>query len=108
MFDNESPVDDVELEPSGRMIITVKPSHIEFLLESIHWEYHPNDIPRRLIRRLYNKHLAEILMDNLGYNQLTVAYSRPKNLRELLTKAKLYEVPGLEASTYYDRRGSFT
>ena len=47
-------------------------------------------------------------MDNLGYNQLTVAYSRPKNLRELLTKAKLYEVPGLEASTYYDRRGSFT
>ena len=74
----------------------------------LHWEHHPNDIPRHLIRKLYNKHLAGILMDNLGYNQLTVAYSRPKNLRELLTKAKLYEVPGLEANTYYDNRGSFT
>ena len=65
------------------------------------WEFHPNDFPRKGFQRAFKKHLGPVLMEKLGYNRLVVAYRRPKNMRESLTKAKLYQVPGKEASTYY-------
>ena len=37
----------------------------------------------------------------LNIEQLTVAYSSPKNLKDLLIKAKLHQTPGREASKYY-------
>ena len=66
----------------------------------IHFEYHQNDIPKSRVRALYDHHCKTIFEEELGINQLTIAYSRSMNLQELLTKAKLHQAPGLEVSTY--------
>jgi hypothetical protein len=42
------------------------------------------------IRHLYNKHLS----GHDGFDEMIVAFSRPKNLRELLTNTVLNERPG--------------
>jgi len=67
----------------------------------IHFEYHPNDIPRREIRTIYNNHCSKVFETVLDIKQTTVAYSRPKNVRDLITKAKLHQAPGREASKFY-------
>lgn len=67
----------------------------------LHWEYHPNDIPRRRIRAIYNSCCEEILRKSIDIEQMTIAYSRPPNIKDLLTKAKLHQAPGQEASKYY-------
>ena len=67
----------------------------------LHMEYHPNDIPRKLIRTIYNQNCGELFEEKLGIKQTTIAYSRAKNLRELLTQAKLHQAPGHEASKYF-------
>ena len=67
----------------------------------LHWEYHPNDIPRKNVRTIYNNTCKELFEDALGIKQTTIAYSRPKNLKDVLTKAKLYQAPGREASKFY-------
>ena len=40
-------------------------------------------------------------IDELDVFQITVAYSRPQNMKDLLSKAKLHEAKGKEVSTYY-------
>ena len=74
----------------------------------LHLQYHPRDIPRQMIRTIYNKHCKTLFEERLGINQLTIAYSRPPNIRELLTKAKLYQAPGREASKFYSGELSTT
>jgi len=67
----------------------------------LHFEYHPCDIPRKKIRHIYKKHCAKLEEDsNLGIQQMIVAYSRPTNLRDAITRAKLHQAPGREASTF--------
>ena len=66
----------------------------------IHLEYHPCDISRKKIRTIYEATCGALLRDILGVKQTTVAYSRPTNVRNLVTKAKLYQAPGLPASKY--------
>ena len=66
----------------------------------IHFEYHRNDLPRSRVRALYDYHCKNLFQKTLGVQQLIVAYSRPLNLQELLTKAKLHQAPGQEASTF--------
>jgi hypothetical protein len=56
----------------------------------IHIEYHPEDIPRKRVQALYQLHLGEV--------QPTIAYSRPKNIGDLITKAKLHQAPGQTSS----------
>jgi uncharacterized protein YbcV (DUF1398 family) len=51
----------------------------------IHWEYHPYGVQRKDIRDIYRKTLEPFL----DYDKMTVAISRPKNLRDILTKAAL-------------------
>ena len=51
----------------------------------IHWQYHPHDIDRTVLRRLYD----ETLKGYDGFDAMTVCYSRPKNLRDALTKTVL-------------------
>jgi hypothetical protein len=51
----------------------------------IHWEYHPHGVQRKDIRDIYRKTLEPLL----DYKKMTVAISRPKNLRDILTKAAL-------------------
>eukprot|EP00978_Attheya_sp_CCMP212_P004337 scaffold9464_cov25-Attheya_sp.AAC.1 len=70
-------------------------------------EFHPKDISRKTMQYAYNdtclplsksaetpdKNFTEIL-------QLTVAYNRPKNLRDLVSPSKLTKTPGGEVETY--------
>ena len=73
----------------------------------LHFEYHPRDVPRTEIRRMYNKHLGHIAENYLGVAPPIVAYSRPQNLGEVASQAKLYEAPGRDAATHlaeYSRR----
>ena len=72
----------------------------------LHHEYHPNDIPRRLIRNAWSKHCGEFLSQKtsdggIGLQETIIAYSRPRNLRDVLMKAKLKEHTGKEVSTNF-------
>jgi hypothetical protein len=51
----------------------------------IHWQFHPNGLQRSDIRLAYNKTLQPYLL----YNNMRVAISRPKNLRDILAKTAL-------------------
>ncbi len=51
----------------------------------IHWQFHPNGLQRSDIRLAYNK----TLQPYLPYNNMRVAISRPKNLRDILAKTAL-------------------
>ena len=66
----------------------------------LHMKYHPDDIPRRKIRELYLEHCANEFENFLGIRRTIVAYSRPKNLRDILKSAKLYERSGSKVSTF--------
>lgn len=69
----------------------------------IHWEYHPRDISREAIRQIFNETLAPALQESgLPVNQLTIAYSRAKNLGECLTKTQLEEPEGIRVSSYIE------
>jgi len=61
----------------------------------IHRTYHPIGPQRHDIRILYQK----ILEPHLNFDKMTVAISRPPNLRDILTKAKVIPPPGIEVST---------
>ena len=66
----------------------------------IHLQYHPNDIPRKMIRQLYNEHCGELFKSEMNINRATVAYSRPRNIGEFITQAKLHQAPGKLASDF--------
>ena len=66
----------------------------------LHLEYHPNELPKGAIRETYNHTCGKLLETRLGIKQVTIAYSRPLNLLESLTQAKLHQAPGRKASTY--------
>ncbi|KAL7491032.1 hypothetical protein ACHAWT_001425 [Skeletonema menzelii] len=68
----------------------------------LHWIYHPNDIPRTILRRLYDTHCAELFKEHLDIQQFIIAYHSAPTLRSALTKAKLIQEPGKEASKYFD------
>ena len=67
----------------------------------LHFEYHKNDIPKNKVRAIYETTCKDLLSSRLGIKQLTIAYSRPKNIKDTITKAKLHQAPGREASKYY-------
>jgi hypothetical protein len=64
----------------------------------IHLVYHPDDIPRQRIQQLYDEHCSELLHSVIGIQRPTIAYKRPKNLGDFITRAKLHEAPGRTAS----------
>ena len=67
----------------------------------IHMEYHPNDIPRHRVRAIFNHYCQELFKDRLDITQSIVAYSRPPNIKDTVTKAKLHQAPGRNASKFY-------
>ena len=67
----------------------------------LHLEYHPNDIPRAAIRDIYDRHCQQLFEESLGIQQFTIAYSRPPNIHDTLTKAKLHQAKDKPASLYY-------
>jgi hypothetical protein len=50
-----------------------------------HLPFHPYGIQKQTVRHLYN----EILQPHVPYDNMQVAISWPKNLRDLFTKARL-------------------
>ena len=64
----------------------------------IHLQYHPDDISRQQIRSLYNDHLAIPFKEDLRVKRAIVAYSRPKNIGDYVTQAKLHEAPGVTST----------
>jgi len=67
----------------------------------LHLDYHRDDIPRNKLRDLYNLHCKYEFSNALGIKQTTICYSRPKTIKDLLTKAKLHQALGREASKFY-------
>jgi len=61
----------------------------------IHREFHPKDIQRRDIRILYQ----EILEPHLNFDKMIVAMSRPKNLRDILSKSTTVPPPNFNIQT---------
>lgn len=61
-----------------------------------HLPYHPRGLQRRQVRQLFERHMRQILPTA----QLTIAMSRPKNLRDRVCAAVLQDVPGNNPSDY--------
>jgi len=57
----------------------------KFITWYIHWQYHPDGLEWSEIRQIYEK----ILQPHLPFDKTRVAVSRPKNLRDSLTKTSL-------------------
>jgi len=51
----------------------------------ISWEYHPNNIDKSTIHRIYQN----TLQDHVEFTDMKIAVSRPKNLRDLLCRTRL-------------------
>ena len=65
-----------------------------------HLEYHPADIPRRVLRDIYNSRCRTAL-ESIGIKTFTIAYSRPPNLQQALTRAQLHQADGRGARYFY-------
>jgi hypothetical protein len=53
----------------------------------IHWQHHPGGLQRTDIRRIYEA----TLQPHLPYKKMQIAISRPKNLRDVLTKTAILD-----------------
>jgi len=60
----------------------------------IHWPFHPTDISKNTIRKLYN----QTLQGHDGFKDLKMAISRPKNLRDILCKTDLPNIKNKNVS----------
>ena len=58
----------------------------------IHQRYHPKGLQRKDIMDIYDRMLKQIL----NFDTMTVAISRPRNLRKVLTKTSLIKPPSLD------------
>ena len=71
----------------------------------LHLEYHPNDVPERKLREIWDDCCMDLLSkptskSGLGIKKTIIAYSRPQNIREMTQKAKLYQHSGKEVSIF--------
>ncbi|KAL3781382.1 hypothetical protein ACHAWO_010284 [Cyclotella atomus] len=61
----------------------------------IHLEFHPKDILQKRVQELYQLHCGVALGAGLRIERpSTFAYSRPKNIGDIITKVKLHQAPG--------------
>ena len=65
-----------------------------------HLEYHPADIPRRILRDIYERR-CQAALRTIGVTTLTIAYSRPSTLQQALTRAQLHQAAGRTAKRAY-------
>ena len=84
--------DRVDPAPSIQQTNKNRPSYL-------HFEYHQNDILGRTVRRIYNAHWSDF-EQKLGLSPPRMCYSRPKNIDDLTTQAKLHEPPSKPASYF--------
>ena len=65
----------------------------------LHLPYHPNDISRRDLRRLFEEHCGNAFFDELEIKRIIIAYSRLRNIGEYITQAKLHEPADVTSET---------
>ena len=63
-------------------------------------EYSSSNIPLETKHVIVDRMLGELLGE-IEITRVTLAYSQPKNIKDLITKAKLHQPPGKETSKYY-------
>ena len=63
-------------------------------------EYHPRDTSRKRVREIFKAKCEKVLTEELDIELYTVAYSRPKNIRDILCSGRLYQAPGCTVSNY--------
>ena len=71
----------------------------------VHSEYNRHDIQRKKIREIWNDTMGLLEKDidegGLGIKRVIFAYSRPRNLKDLLQRAKLHKNKEYKASTFF-------
>ena len=58
----------------------------------IHLQYHPDDISRQRVRTIYDTTCGDLFSRELGIGRPTIAYSRPPNIGDKITQAKLHQL----------------
>ena len=67
----------------------------------LHFKFHKDGISRQAIRLAFEKHLGKICHDDLNVDKMTVAYSRPLNIGNYVTRTKLHQAPTETASKLF-------
>ena len=67
----------------------------------IHFKFHDDGISCQAIRLEFETHLAKMHCNDLDVTKITVAYSRPLNIGDYVTRAKLHQAPGETASKIF-------
>ena len=65
-----------------------------------HMQYHPKDIPRREVRKIFADTLEAAIREESGIEQFTIAYSKPTTIGSVIAKAQLHQEEGYEVSKY--------
>ena len=65
----------------------------------LHFQFHKDGISRKEIRKEFEEHLGLICREELKTDRMVVAYSRPKNIGDFVSQARLHQAPGKNAST---------
>ena len=66
----------------------------------VHLQYHPHGLSRTQVRAAFDETCDNFRGTDAEIDQLTVAFSRPRNIRDELISARLHQVEGQEASTF--------
>lgn len=68
-----------------------------------HREYHPSDLTRKEIQKAIEENLDvrnDKELQSLGIKRSTIAYSRPKNIKDVLCPTTLHQTTRINARTY--------
>jgi hypothetical protein len=66
----------------------------------LHWTHHPHGLQQKDIRRIFEDTLKPALT---GYDKMQIAISRPRNLRDILTRAALQLPDNTSVNEYIER-----
>ena len=51
--------------------------------------------------QVYQEECEQLLMEELGVERFTIAYSRPKTIGSVIAQSQLFQVEGQEVSKYF-------
>ena len=88
----------VEKQAPSAVLSPDKDDSLENIL-ILHFEYHKDGFSKKLVRSIYDEHLGTFCPKDARVGRTIVAYSRPKNIGEFVSKAKLHQAPDKNAST---------
>jgi hypothetical protein len=70
----------------------------------IHWQFHPSEIGKTTTCNIYNK----TLRSHDKFNEMEIALSQPRNLRDILCHTKLQDIPHQHVSELLQSLGITT